>query len=127
MMSDPPSGIKPSLNLRRACIAAGWGWAAAIVWLSLAPALPEVDLAHGDKLGHFVAYGLLMFWFAQLYRARKVRIAYAAGFIAMGIALEFVQGALGYRTYDWLDMGASTLGVLGGWAAALAVPRLGAP
>jgi VanZ family protein len=110
--------------MRRVWVAAGWAWAAAIVWLSLTPAPPDIDIAYGDKLGHFAAYGLLMFWFSQLYDKRKTRIAYAAGFVAMGIALEFIQGALGYRTYEVFDMYANTLGVLLGWAAALVFPRI---
>jgi VanZ family protein len=110
--------------MRRACLAAGWGWAAAIVWLSLTPAPPDIDIAHGDKLGHLAAYGLLMFWFSQLYIRRATRIAYAAGFIAMGIGLEFAQGQLGYRTYEVFDMYANALGVFLGWAAALVLPKL---
>jgi VanZ family protein len=110
--------------MRLAGIAAGWGWAVAIVWFSLTPSPPEVDIAHGDKLGHFAAYGLLMLWFAQLYPERKARIAYALGFIAMGVGLEFAQGQLGYRTYEVFDMYANTLGVLLGWAAALVLPRI---
>jgi VanZ family protein len=105
--------------MRKACLAAGWAWAAAIVWLSLTPAMPDLDIEHGDKLGHFAAYGLLMFWFSQLYLQRKARIAYAMGFVAMGIGLEFMQGQLGYRSYEVFDMYANTLGVLLGWAAAL--------
>lgn len=107
--------------MRKALVAAGWGWAAAVVWLSLTPAPPELDIAHGDKLGHFAAYGLLMFWFSQLYLRRA---AYAAGFIAMGVGLEFLQGYLGYRTYEVYDMYANALGVLLGWAAALVLPRI---
>jgi glycopeptide antibiotics resistance protein len=42
----------------------------------------------------------------------------------MGVGLEFVQGWLGYRTYDVLDMAANTLGVLLGLALALAMPRI---
>ncbi|HEV3007636.1 MAG TPA: VanZ family protein [Burkholderiales bacterium] len=110
--------------MRKAGIAAGWGWAAAIVWLSLTPAPPEVDIAHSDKLGHFAGYGLLMFWFAQLYQQRKSRIAYALGFVAMGVGLEFLQGQLGYRTYEVFDMYANTLGVLLGWTAAIVLPRI---
>ena len=110
--------------MRKAGIAAGWAWAAAIVWLSLTPSPPEVDIAHSDKLGHFAAYGLLMFWFAQLYPERKARVAHALGFIAMGVGLEFAQGQLGYRTYEVFDMYANTLGVLLGWAAALILPRI---
>jgi VanZ family protein len=110
--------------MRKAGIAAGWAWAAAIVWLSLTPSPPEVDIEHGDKLGHFASYGLLMFWFAQFYLQRGSRIAYALGFIAMGVGLEFAQGQLGYRSYDVIDMCANSIGVLLGWAAALVLPRI---
>ena len=95
---------------------------AAVVWLSLTPEPPSLDFKESDKVGHFVAYGALMFWFSQLYQGRA-RLFYGAGFIAMGIGLEFVQGALGYRTYEVFDMYANALGVLLGWAAALVLPR----
>ena len=49
--------------MRPALTAAAWLWAAAIVWLSLTPSPPQVDLAQGDKLGHFAAYGVLMLGF----------------------------------------------------------------
>jgi VanZ family protein len=110
--------------MRKAGIAAGWAWAAAIVWLSLTPSPPEVDIEHGDKLGHFASYALLMFWFAQLYAARFTRVAYALGFIAMGIGLEFLQAQVGYRSYDVFDMSANSIGVLLGWGAALLLPRI---
>ena len=98
---------------------------AAIVWLSLTPSPPKVDFEQSDKVGHFLVYGALMAWFSFLYRQRTARVLYAAGFICMGVGLEFVQGMLGYRTYEVFDMYANTLGVLLGWAAALAVlPRM---
>ena len=105
--------------MRAALLAIGWGWAAAIVWLSLTPAPPKLDFEHGDKLGHFLAYGALMFWFCLLYLKTGTRILYAAGFIAMGIGLEFIQGWLVYRTYDPFDMLANTIGVALGWVAAM--------
>jgi len=107
--------------MRAALLAIGWGGAAAIVWLSLTPAPPKLDFEHGDKLGHFLAYGVLMFWFCLLYLKTRVRILYAAGFIAMGIGLEFIQGWLVYRTYDPLDMLANTIGVALGWMASLVI------
>ena len=107
--------------MRAALLAIGWGGAAAIVWLSLTPAPPKLDFEHGDKLGHFLAYGVLMFWFCLLYLKTRVRILYAAGFIALGIGLEFIQGWLVYRTYDPLDMLANTIGVALGWMAFLVI------
>ncbi|MCD6040897.1 MAG: hypothetical protein K0R40_500 [Burkholderiales bacterium] len=106
--------------MRKAYVALGWTWAAAIAWLSLAPSLPSVEVAYGDKLGHLAAYGVLMFWFSQLY---AVRVFYAAGFVAMGIALELLQGQTGYRTFDVLDMAANALGVLLGWSVSAFTPR----
>jgi VanZ family protein len=106
--------------LRRACVAGGWAIVAAIVWLSVTPAPPQIDVAYGDKFGHVASYGLLMSWFCQLYRRR---IFYAAGFILMGVALEFVQRELGYRSYEVLDMLANALGVLLGWGVALLLPK----
>ena len=107
-------------------VAAGWGIAAIIVWLSLAPSPPQLDIEQGDKLGHFTAYGTLMFWFCLLYTRRAPRIAYALLWIAMGIGLEFIQGHIGYRTYEVYDMFANALGVLIGWALAL-VLRISLP
>jgi VanZ family protein len=106
--------------MRLLSLAAGWGWAAAIVWLSLTPSPPQVEVAHSDKIGHFAAYGLLMFWFSWLYPGKRTRVAYAVALTAMGIGLEFLQGHLGYRTYDVFDMLANSIGVLFGWAAAIA-------
>lgn len=104
-------------------IAGGWLYAAAIVWLSLSPSPPDPGFAYGDKLGHFAAYALLMFWFGYLYRRSQVRIAYALLWIALGVALEFAQAATSYRSFELADMAANTLGVLAGAAAALSLPR----
>ncbi len=96
----------------------------AIVWLSLTPSPPTLDFEESDKLGHFLGYGTLMGWFAWLHPARPARIGYGVGFVAMGVALELAQRALGYRTYDEFDMLANTLGVLLGWAAWLSLERI---
>jgi VanZ family protein len=62
-----------------------------------------------------------MFWFAQLYVRRAVQLRYAIAFVALGIALEFVQAHVG-RDFEVADMVADAIGVAIGWAAALAVP-----
>jgi VanZ family protein len=112
------TAIDGKLRLRTLWVAGGWLIAGAIVWLSLIPSPPRIDIAQGDKLEHIGAYGALMFWFCQLYRKSLTRGAYAAGWIAMGIAIEFAQRAVGYRSFEALDMLADALGVLTGWGFA---------
>lgn len=89
--------------------------AAAIVWLSLTPSPPVVDFKASDKAGHLAAYGLLMFWFCSLYLRGKTRLLYGVAFVVMGVGLEVIQGILGFRTYDVLDMVANSAGVALGW------------
>jgi hypothetical protein len=111
------------LKLRPLAIAVGWALVATIVWLSVTTTPPQIPIEQGDKFGHALAYGSAMFWFCQLYSRLGTRLAYAAGFIAMGIALEFVQRALGYRSFEVLDMLADAAGVAAGWLIALPMPR----
>ena len=99
----------------------GWALVATIVWLSLTPSAPSIDLEGGDKLGHFLAYGSTMFWFAQLYAHSTVRLRYAIGLVALGVALEYVQAHVG-RDFEVADMAADAIGVALGWAGALVVP-----
>ena len=111
--------VERIVSLRRAAaLACGWLIVAVIAWLSLTPSPPTLDFQWGDKLGHLAAYGGLMFWFSRLYTSQRSRLAFALAWVAMGIGLEFTQGALGYRAYEMLDMVANTLGVLAGWAIA---------
>jgi VanZ family protein len=97
-------------------VSAGWALVATVIWLSVTPQPIQTGIDQGDKLGHLLAYGSLMFWFCVLYRPLRVRAFYAAGFIAMGIALEFVQGWLGYRSFEVADIVANTVGVALGFA-----------
>lgn len=113
------SGGQRTFNWRMVAIAGGWLWAAAIVFLSLTPHPPQIDVAYGDKFGHLAAYGLLMFWFCSLYRYRYTRLAYGLGWIAMGVALEFAQRATGTRSFELADMAADSLGVLLAWGLAM--------
>jgi VanZ family protein len=109
--------------MRKLLVAGGWLLAVAIVVFSLMPAPPDVDVPHGDKLGHLAAYSLLTFWFCWLYPAWSTRLAYAAGWIAMGVALEFAQAATGYRSFELADMAANSLGVLLGWGISATLRR----
>jgi VanZ family protein len=110
-----------AMRFRPLWLAIGYALVATIIFLSLAPNLPDTGIEQGDKIGHFLAYGTLMFWFCQLYAARSSRTAHALAFAAMGVALEFAQGMTDYRTFELLDMLANATGVALGWAAAQAL------
>ena len=93
-----------------------------VVYQSLTPAPLEVELGEGNRLGHLAAYGTLMGWYSHLHERRGTRFGLALAFVAMGIALEFIQGSTGYRTLDPADAVANTFGVRLGWL--FAPPRL---
>ncbi|RMD71428.1 MAG: VanZ family protein [Gammaproteobacteria bacterium] len=82
---------------------------AAVVLLSLTPA-PPAGTSH-DKLGHAMAYFLLMAWFAQIHRRRWL---IALGLLGLGIALEYLQILTG-RSFEVLDMAADALGIFLAW------------
>lgn len=93
---------------------------ATVATLSLTPPPPFPDLPSGtDKLEHGLAYGLLAFGAVQLFGARRVHWLAAAGLIAMGLGLEFAQGAYTTdRMRDPFDAIANTVGVLLGLSTA---------
>lgn len=114
------------LRARRLWIAGGWALVAVIIYFSLTPApIDPGPGGEGDKALHLVAYTALMAWFASLYGERDQRRRFAAGFVAMGIALELIQPLTGLREFELLDLVANSAGVLIGWA--LAPPRLPNP
>src|SRR3954466_14623440 len=45
-----PRGSAKVVLMRILGLALGWGWAATIVWLSLTPRPPQIDVQFGDKI-----------------------------------------------------------------------------
>ncbi len=110
------------LRLRRLWHAVGAVLIAAIFYLSLTPNPVEIPVEQGDKAGHVLAYATLMFWYAQMHSSARARFIHAIAFVAMGVAIEFLQRATGYRSFEVADMLADAVGVALGWM--LAPPRL---
>ncbi|MEK7322948.1 MAG: VanZ family protein [Pseudomonadota bacterium] len=92
----------------------GWSMIAAVLYLSLMPNPPSLDVSAGDKWSHAAGYAGLMLWFAQLY-ARPLHWRLAAGLIGLGVSIEFAQGMTDYRSFEYLDMLADASGVFIGW------------
>lgn len=114
--------MEASPKIRGLWLAIGWLGVVIVVYLSLAPSLPEIDLEEGDKLEHLAAYAALMLWFAQARTSRAERLTTALALVVLGVLLEFAQGLTDYRTLSLWDMVANTAGVAIGWLAA--PPRL---
>ena len=90
-----------------------------VVFVSLIRIPPQVGaLTPSDKLCHALAYFCLTFWFIQIYRQNRVRLAIGLAFVMMGIGLECLQGLTGYRSFEYADMAANTAGVACGLIAA---------
>lgn len=87
--------------------------ALSLVNLSGLPPVPE----GGDKVEHFLAYALLSASATQLFARRMGCTVVALLLVAVGVGLEFAQGALTTtRMADPRDAVANTLGVLAGLA-----------
>ena len=99
----------------------GWFGVALILYLSLMPHPPELDIEQGDKLQHLAAYAVLMGWWAQMGASDRAHARIALSMLGLGIAIEFAQAATGYRTFSVADMVADALGIALGWM--LAPPR----
>jgi len=110
-------GLKP---FRRPALWLGlWGLAIAIVvTLSLTPPPPFPDLPSGtDKLEHALSYGLLAAGAVQIFLRRRSQWLAGLGLIAMGVGLEFAQGAFTTdRMQDPWDALANSVGVVLGLA-----------
>jgi VanZ family protein len=90
-----------------------FGWVLAIVLSLIHPPPIDIDLPDGDKVGHLLAYGTLSAWAVMLFATRRAWWLAALALVALGIGMEFAQGAFTtYRMQDPRDAIANTIGVL---------------
>lgn len=114
----------PKYRYKELWLAIGYALVTLVIYLSVTshPPLPDVELPYFDKIGHLSAYFAMMGWFSQLYHLKKQRIIFALSFIALGVALEFVQSFDPARMAEFADMVANTSGVV----IALLITRMSA-
>ena len=70
-----------------------------------------MEFEHSDKLAHFLAYLVLMLWFANIYPKRPHHLRLCIAFFAMGMCLELLQTFSDYRTFSPADIIANGFGV----------------
>jgi len=111
------------LRYRKLWLAIGFALVALVVFLSLTPNPLEVGQIEEVKVGHFVAYGVLMLWFAQIFRSGQGRIGAGILLVLLGVALEYAQSMTGYRSFAYADMRDNAIGV--GAGLAVGITRVG--
>ncbi|MCW8923116.1 MAG: VanZ family protein [Gammaproteobacteria bacterium] len=104
----------PIHRYKKLWLAMGYALVAIVIYLSVTSHPPDsgLEIPFYDKIGHTLAYFILMGWFAQLYHLKRQRTMYALGFVAMGVAMEYVQSFDPARMAEFADMVANTLGVV---------------
>ena len=110
----PGRSLKPFRHTWLWCLLWCLGIAGLVV-LSLMPGPPMPDFEDSDKVGHFLAYGLLAAGAVQLYGRWSALLGAGIALVLLGIGLEYAQGAFtDYRVLDARDALANTLGVIAG-------------
>ncbi|MDH5378514.1 MAG: VanZ family protein [Gammaproteobacteria bacterium] len=114
--------MPPIINNKK-WLAFGWVWVALVWYVSLTPNPPDTSgVMWGDKWAHFATYAFLLLWFAQVYKGKGLLFTVLT-LVAMGVLIEFIQGYTGYRSFDYYDMLANSIGV--GLGLLLSFSRLG--
>ena len=104
------SGFLLLLVLAAALMPAMWDWVDARSLLSW--------LDNLDKWTHMLTFAFLTLWFTGQYRAAAYwRIA--VGLLGFGALIEVIQRFVGYRSAEWMDLGADAIGIAAGLTIAL--------
>ncbi|HWI82211.1 VanZ family protein [Ramlibacter sp.] len=73
-----------------------------------------------DKANHALAFAVLAILGCLSYPGRGPRVL--AGLLAYGALIELLQTLTGYRSGEWLDLVADTIGLALGWQIARRLP-----
>jgi len=71
----------------------------------------EPIIPHLDKVIHSSAYLILGFWFSLIYKKDK-QLKIFLLCTAQGIMIEYLQGLVGYRSFEYADMIANASGAI---------------
>ena len=103
------SAVLLGLVLAGAIMPAVWFWSdrgKIISWLG--------DM---DKWVHAIVFLCLAVWFSGQYRPRSYW-KIALGLLMFGVLIEVCQRMVGYRSAEWLDVAADSVGIIAGLALA---------
>lgn len=99
-------------------LALGWLLVVGVAVGSLVPGDMLEAITLSDKLMHAGSYFLLMVWFGGLY-PKRLHPLVGAVLLALGIALDLLQGLTETRSLDLRDMLADLGGIVAGLALSM--------
>jgi VanZ family protein len=107
------------LRLRKVWLPLGWFAVCMLIYQSLIPSPPELpEFLYADKLAHFIVYAWIMLWFGFIYQPGEKYFLLGLSLILLGVTLELLQGATGYRSMEVSDASSNALGIFVGWLLA---------
>lgn len=86
-----------------------WAAAAAVLFLSLAPASPELPSTGWDKSNHLFGFLTLALLGLPAYPSRRLQVV--IGLLLFGGLIELLQSLTPYRLAEWADWLADGLGI----------------
>ena len=95
------------LPVLRACAALG---TACLLYLLLAPRLPDGTQGIPDWLAHTMAFAAIL-WAFWIWAPRVSLLVLSLVVLALGAAVELIQPLTG-RSASWTDLGADLIGIL---------------
>ncbi len=105
----------PELKFLRFWQGIGWLLVLFVIFVTLMPKPPQLpfpDFLSWDKVAHTLVYACLMSWFLQAFASP---IIWSTFLLLLGVILEFLQNWFGYRSLEFGDMIANSIGLLAGW------------
>ena len=81
--------------------------------------MSRITLIEFDKWLHGITFALLAIWFSGQY-ARRHYVRIGIGLFLFGIIIELCQRMVSYRTAEWMDLFADSVGIAIGLAIAVA-------
>lgn len=105
--------VSTRMHYRRLWMSLGFLYIAFILLGSLLR-VPEVNLhfSYSDKMIHFLLYFILAGWFIQLYHKLTSRLLVILGAMLLGLLIENLQGMTAYRSFDYADELANSMGAI---------------
>ena len=89
---------------------AAWLSVLTILVLCTIPSPQIVNVSHADKIQHFIAFAGVAFVFRLAY-PQNIFKAYFAAFV-LGVIVELVQAMIPWRSAEWLDLLADSVGII---------------